>query len=242
MTTSSEPNPVPEPGSLDAERATQAQIVDTAALWLDRHGDSPQGVMWTRPEQAPIRYRMMLDLLQLDRLRDPHAPTGRPEVLDFGCGLGHLYEFLEQHAAPEIHYTGLDVSAAHLELARRKHPDVDFIRLDVLAHDGPLPEFDYVLLNGVLTWKNEASHEQMWAYARRLLTRVFPMARRAIAFNVMTTHLDWERDDLFHLAFDEVAAFLRAELTPHFLLRQDYGLFDYTVYAFRDPVVVSDTP
>ena len=29
-----------------------------------------------------------------------------------------------------------------------------------------------------------------------------------IAFNVMTKHVDWERDDLFHLPFDQLAEWL----------------------------------
>jgi hypothetical protein len=45
--------------------------------------------------------------------------------------------------------------------------------------------------------------------------------------------VDWERDDLFHVSFDVMAKFLTAELTRNFIFRQDYGLYEYTVYAYR---------
>ena len=62
---------------------------------------------------------------------------------------------------------------------------------------------------------------------------MYPLARRGIAFNVMSKHVDWERDDLFHLPFDVLAAFLRAEISRHYQFRADYGLYEYTAYVYR---------
>jgi hypothetical protein len=50
----------------------------------------------------------------------------------------------------------------------------------------------------------------------------------------MSHHVDWQRDDLFHLPFDTLAAFLRTEVSRHFLFRADYGLYEYTVYVYRE--------
>jgi hypothetical protein len=73
----------------------------------------------------------------------------------------------------------------------------------------------------------------MLAYFRQLLQRVYPLAGRGLAFNVMSKHVDWERDDLFHLPFDQVAAFLRAEISRNYVFRADYGLYEYTTYVYR---------
>ena len=56
---------------------------------------------------------------------------------------------------------------------------------------------------------------------------------KGVAFNVMSKHVDWERDDLFHLPFDEMAGFVTRNLTRNFVIRNDYGLFEYTVYLYR---------
>ena len=63
--------------------------------------------------------------------------------------------------------------------------------------------------------------------------RVFEKARVGIAFNVMSKHVDWERDDLFHLPFDVLAGFLRRELSRHYVFRANYGLYEYTTYVYR---------
>ncbi len=55
-----------------------------------------------------------------------------------------------------------------------------------------------------------------------------------MAFNVMSKHVDWEREDLFHLPFDTLAEFLKKELTRNFVFRNDYGLYEYTTYVYRE--------
>ena len=69
----------------------------------------------------------------------------------------------------------------------------------------------------------------------RLLPRVFAAARVGMAFNVMSKHVDWERDDLFHVPYDMLAAFLKANVSRHFQFRADYGLYEYTTYVYREP-------
>ena len=73
----------------------------------------------------------------------------------------------------------------------------------------------------------------MLAYFERTLSAVFAKAKVGLAFNVMSKHVDWERDDLFHLPFDTLVRFLTASLTRNFVIRNDYGLYEYTTYLYR---------
>jgi hypothetical protein len=50
----------------------------------------------------------------------------------------------------------------------------------------------------------------------------------------MSKHVDWERDDLFHLPYDPLAAFLKAEISRHFVFRADYGLYEFTTFVYRE--------
>ena len=50
----------------------------------------------------------------------------------------------------------------------------------------------------------------------------------------MSKNVDWERDDLFHWGLDELTAFLTKDISRRFVLRNDYGLYEYTVYVYRD--------
>src|SRR3954452_10208117 len=71
---------------------------------LQKHGDSHLGVDWPNQADAHIRYRVMLDLLAGSETNGP------VDLLDFGCGASHLYEFLQKHGTQPINYSGLDLS------------------------------------------------------------------------------------------------------------------------------------
>ena len=75
----------------------------------------------------------------------------------------------------------------------------------------------------------------MAAYALDLLAACFDAARVGIAFNVMSKRVDWEREDLFHWGFDEMAEAIAGRLSRHIRIRADYGLYEYTVYVYREP-------
>jgi hypothetical protein len=88
-------------------------------------------------------------------------------------------------------------------------------------------------MNGVFTEKRELTFEEMLTYFKDVATQVFNKAKIAIAFNVMSPHVDWERQDLFYLPLDSLAAFLVKELSRDFVIRNDYGLYEYTTYVYR---------
>ena len=105
----------------------------------------------------------MLELVK----RESDGPV---DLLDLGCGLAHLYEYIQRNPPdPPVRYSGLDVSSKLLAVARRKFPDLNFYKHDVLAGIEDLPRFDYLVLNGVFTYRVDISYERMLAYWQDLL-------------------------------------------------------------------------
>ena len=207
------------------------EIVDHYEACLRRHGDSHKGVDWPNPLDARTRYRVMLDLLR------HHTNDGRRiELLDFGCGAAHLLDFIKEMKIHNVEYSGLDISSDFVKICERKYPECRFYCVDILANRAveKLPRFDYVILNGVFTEKCNLSYDEMMSYFSKMLPSVFALAKVGMAFNVMSHHVDWERDDLFHVPFDVLARFLKDKVSRHFAFRQDYGLYEYTCYVYRE--------
>jgi len=193
---------------------------------FDTHGDTYLGVDWPNERDVLTRYQVMLDVIR----RLPGG--GNVSLLDFGCGTAALLGYIRQHQLQHINYSGLDASEKYIAFSREKFPDVVFYRKDILQeHD--LPEFDYIVMNGVFTEKRELSFDAMFAYFKKMIAAVFQHTGKGIAFNVMSKHVDWERDDLFHLPFDALAAFLKKEISRNFIIRNDYGLYEYTTYVYK---------
>ena len=203
-------------------------IVSHYEQCLAKHGDCHRGVDWPNQADADTRYQVMLQLI----------PAGETcSLLDFGCGTAHLYSFLRQRqdCYPGIEYAGLDMSAQFIRICRNKYPQLQFWQADILREADLLPEFDYIVMNGVFTEKLTLSFAEMESFFQRMLRAVYAKARKGIAFNVMSKAVDWERDDLFHLSTDRLINFLAPNLSRHFVIRNDYGLYEYTTYVYRAP-------
>ena len=192
---------------------------------LEKHGDSHLGVDWPNKEDADKRYGVMLDLI-----KEKNEPVS---LLDFGCGAGHLYEYIRRNEIGGIDYSGLDISEKFIGLCKEKYPEVHFILADILTEPDAVGEYDYMIMNGVFTEKRELSYEDMLDYFKQVIKTVFSKAMKGLAFNVMSKDVDWERDDLFHLSFDELSKFLTEEVNRNFVIRNDYGLYEYTVYIYK---------
>ena len=205
-----------------------SDIVKHYESCLEKHGDSHLGVDWPNLDDAQKRYQIMLDLV-----RPKEADGENISLLDFGCGTAHLYEYIQNKNLTNLTYTGLDFSEKFTEICEKKYPNVPFLTGDILDPDFKLGQFDYVVMNGVFTEKRELSFEQMWEYFKAMIAHTFKHAQKGIAFNVMSTNVDWERDDLFHLSLDKLTAFLCADLSRNFVIRNDYGLYEYTVYLYK---------
>jgi hypothetical protein len=209
-------------------RPAYGQLVEHYESCLRRHGDNHRGVDWPNAADAQTRYRVMLEVI-----RKHHSQAVR--LLDLGCGASHLYHYILESNCDAIDYSGLDLSPKFIQLCRNKFPDRAYHCLDILDPASAIPAFDYVVMNGLFTEKRSLSFDEMWDYVQAMLERAFEIASIGMAFNVMSKHVDWEREDLFHLPFDPLAEFLTRRISRHFVIRNDYGLYEYTVYVYHDP-------
>lgn len=206
---------------------TYQSIVSHYEACLERHGDTHLGVDWPRKEDVTKRYRIMLELIREN--------DAKVSLLDFGCGAAHLYDYMIDKEMKNISYCGLDMSEKFINLCKKKYPNTPFYCVDILANNPVVPDVDYIVMNGVFTEKQSMSYEEMFSYFQSMLKKVFSYAKKGVAFNVMSKQVDWERNDLFHLPLDEMATFVTQHLGRHFVVRNDYGLYEYTVYLYREP-------
>jgi SAM-dependent methyltransferase len=205
------------------------RIISHYELCLQRYGDTHLGVDWPKKEDTDTRYQVMLEVIK----RDANGAQRKVTFLDFGCGASHLYEYILTRKIDRISYSGLDLSEKFIELSKSKFPAINYYCVDLLNEDATIPNFDYIVMNGVFTEKCTLSFDEMFSYFKRLVKKVFEYAKIGIAFNVMSKYVDWERDDLFHLPFDMLGSFLTREVSRNFLIRHDYRLYEYTIYVYR---------
>lgn len=207
-------------------------IIEHYENCLAKFGDSHLGVDWPNAHDAAKRYSVMLDLISYNK--DDAIPT----LLDFGCGTAGLLEFIQMQTKLKVDYAGLDISEKFVEVSKSKFPENIFYNIDILKNPRALPSFDFIVMNGVFTERRELPFDDMFEYCKNVLITVFEKAKIGIAFNVMSKHVDWERDELFHMPHDLLSNFIIKELSRNYIIRNDYGLYEYTVYVFKQPTLL----
>lgn len=195
---------------------------------LSEHGPSPRGVDWgSDPADHALRLDCMLAVLKVVDLS-----ARRYTLLDVGCGYGSLLDLIKSRNLP-VNYSGIDVSEAMIEEARKRHADIDWRVKDALKLEAS-EQYDFVVCNGVLTQKLDVSIKEMDEFARALVAQMFRLCRIGVAFNVMTTHVNYMVPNLYYRNPVELLGWCMTQLTSRVKLDHAYPLYEYTIYLYRE--------
>lgn len=217
----------------DGAEGAQHDDVRNRALYTDllsRHGASPRALNWGSRESQRLRFRILFE-------------AGIPRdasVLDAGCGTGDFLAYLRERGF-EGRYVGIDLTPAMIEAASKRFPGERFAVASIGDAAGLSREAfasDFVVSSGVFYYR-QADPER---FLHESLERLFPLARRCLAFNSLSTWADrpaeageFRADPLRTLSFCR-------RLSPRLTLRHDYHPGDFTVYVRRPAASVDGTP
>jgi SAM-dependent methyltransferase len=164
-----------------------------------------------------VRFSKLMEIADLTNQR----------VLDLGCGMGDLYPFLTERFG-RINYRGIDIVPETIAYAAKKYPQARFECRDVRT-EGIDATFDYVLLNEV--FNNEIADSE--DYMRELLTIAFQHCARGLAFNFVSTYVNFRDSERAYHDPLEVLDFCLKTLTRKVTLYHHYERCDIAVFAYR---------
>jgi 2-polyprenyl-3-methyl-5-hydroxy-6-metoxy-1,4-benzoquinol methylase len=209
---------------------------DKYALAFEQHGATAKGVDWNDENELLFRYDKMLAVMQKD-----FAVLAEPvSMLDVGCGWGGLLRRARSLGAV-LHYSGIDVVLKMIQHAREEFPGVTFIHGDVFDLDDK-NGYDFVICNAILTQKYDISLPEMEKHTKRLVRKMFELCRHGIAFNMMSTRVNFMVENLYYQNPADLLTWLLAEISPRVRLDHGYSslanekgkFFDFTIYAYKD--------
>lgn len=190
-----------------------------------RHGDSPDAVQYTDKATQFKRFEILTQVA-------PKLQT----VADIGCGLGHCYEFLKE-IEPEVKYLGLDFVDEFIQACKTKYADnklTEFRQFD-LTKDSIPDGYDYIILSGVFNNKSLNNKEFMI----NGINSMFKACKKGIAFNAMSTYVDFQADNLYYTDPLEIFDYCKRNLSKKVTLRHDYLVkensipFEYCIYVYK---------
>lgn len=200
------------------------------------HGATAKGVDWNDESEMLVRYDKMLSVMQKDFALLPSPAS----MLDVGCGWGGLLRRANTLGVP-LEFTGIDVVEPMILHGRKEFPNAKFIHGDVFDM-GKENAYDFVVCNAILTQKHNISIPEMEKHAKRLVSKMFELCRHGIAFNMMSTRVNYMVNNLYYQNPVELLAWLLTEVSPRVRLDHGYSslvngkgkFFDFTVYVYKD--------
>lgn len=188
---------------------------------LTEHGIASRSVGWNDEASQLLRFEKLALVLE-------QTPADRPvSINDYGCGYGAMFRWLDARAGPPIErYIGYDLSEEMLAAAREYAPDP---RIELVRGADVSEEADFSFVSGTFNVKVDASDEDWSRYVRERLLQLSEKSRVGLAFNMLTTHVDWRKDDLFYADPAEFFDFAKRELGRYVTLVHGYPLWEWTM-------------
>jgi SAM-dependent methyltransferase len=193
---------------------------------IETHGATPKGVDYNGVAAQQVRFEQLIKVI------DPSTPFS---VIDFGCGYGALFDFL-QSKQWSFDYFGYDMLEKMVVAGREAHQGKGRVHFTHLVEE--LPTCDYLLAGSIFNNKFGASNEDWLAMVLETLKQMNAKCRKGFSFDVLTNYSDWDRmaqrPDLFFADPLVLFDFCKRQFSRNVALLHDYGIYDFTIIVRKD--------
>lgn len=190
---------------------------------LDDHGFSAKAVAWRDEAFQQFRFASIAQAFEHER--------GPFTVYEVGCGLGHLRDFLREHF-PNASYSGADINPKMIERALERDASLAVEQRDIVSN--PPPPADYVVASGIFNLRMQHTDEAWETVVRSVLKAMYAMAKRGIAANFLSSHVDWKREIAYHQDPARTLQFALTELSRFAEVRHAYYPWEFTLAVYRE--------
>ena len=207
---------------------------DYYSALLKKYGDDDvKSVASGNPEAKYVRYRQLSGIFSQDASFTLH---------DVGFGLGHYYDFIkERFPEKAITYSGSEVTTEFVTHCREKYSGAEFLHRDLSSQ--PFEEaYDYFIFAGTFYHSAGASKAEFKDWLKCFLVNCFANTKRGMAFNLVTSYVEYQTDDLFYFDLGELLDFVVSDLSRFFEIHHASPLYEHTIYVYKQDYIASVNP
>ena len=194
---------------------------------LEQFGATAKGVDYNGETAQHTRFAELVRIVK--------NPAEKFSILDYGCGYGAMFDFL-QAKRWQFDYYGVDLIEKMVIAGRETHKD--FPNAQFTIDEKEVPKVDYLVAAGIFNIKLDAPYEEWQDFTVKTLHRMNDLCSKGFAFNMLTKYSDAERmaqrPDLFYgdpLFFFDLC---KRNFSRNVALLHDYGLYDFTILVRKD--------
>lgn len=188
---------------------------------FDKNGYSEKSVGWNKPKHNK-RFKIALD--EWEFLKDDSSIS----VLDIGCGLGHLYEYLVKNNF-KWQYKGIDLNKKLIKNANKIHncelffeDDIDSIEIN--------KNFDLIFIIGTFNRKFNDSKLQL----QSLLTKSFKISNLGVHLSLLAPWALKKYDSNFYPSLKLLEECMDRKYVSSMNLKSDVILGEMSINYFKN--------
>jgi hypothetical protein len=200
------------------------EIKKSYKISFSEHGDSPSAVQWPKGRQEE-RFKALTQFI----------PKGRSfSILDFGCGLAHLKDYLDRNYS-EVNYTGVDMVDEFISFNRKKYPGTTFMMPEEF-HEST-EKYDYVVASGVFNILYKETLEAHQEEVFRIFKGLFLKTNDYIAVDFLTNRVDFQQPTSYHSSPEYVLQRLLNQFSRRVIINHSYLPYEFCLTVFRDDTI-----
>lgn len=201
------------------------KIIEDYSESFKIHGDSPKSVMWPKGRQEE-RFNALFRFI----------PKGNKfTILDYGCGLAHLIEYLEKNFI-DYDYTGCDIVEDFIVYNSKKFKRETFFNSmkQKVSHT-----YDYTVVSGAfnILYSNDVIEHKKIVF--ETIKMLFKHTNKILSINFMTDQVDFQAPNSYHQNVKELYDFCSQNITKRLNIDQTYMPYEFTITLFRDQEIQS---
>jgi len=156
-------------------------------------------------------------------------------ILDYGCGLAHLKQYLEEKFS-DYTYTGVDIVNEFIDENTKKFKDAQFQLIN--EHQEIVGNFDFIISAGVFNILYDDSFEKQQYIIEETLTHLFSLANKVLSVDFMTDQVDFIQENNYHQNVVQIYNFASKNLSKRLVIDQSYMPYEFTIHIFKDDGIV----
>lgn len=184
-----------------------------------QYGLTSKGVDWSTKDGQLKRFEILIDHF---------AISASCSILDFGCGTGDLFSYLNDKGL-RVDYTGYDVSSNMIKICQDRF--VNELNSTFTTNLKDLEVYDYVIASGVFNVKLEKNSREWNKYTIELIELFREFCNKGFSFNCLTSYSDVEKQEnrLYYGNPLKYFDFCKKNISQNVSLIHDYGMYEWTM-------------
>jgi len=195
----------------------------TLSLYRDAfktHGRCEAALLWTKNKQS-ARFEALCRSI----------PDAGATLLDFGCGLGDLAQWLSIHR-PTVRYAGTDALEEFVADNRRTLGKHRFTQIST-PHD-IVESYAHIVCCGVFNLDPDNDPERHWRHVRETIAVLYSKARVSLHVDFLAHDVDYRQPNTYHQNLADLIAFIEGNISRRYCVDRSYMPYEYCISIFAD--------